>query len=38
LSGGAGVLLIWDRFIVFRIEAGFSREGGAVYLQSEHAF
>lgn len=37
-SGGPGVLLIWDRFIVFRIEAGFSREGGAVYLQSEHAF
>ena len=37
-SGGPGVLLIWDRFIVFRVEAGFSREGGAVYLQSEHAF
>ncbi len=37
-SGGPGLLLIWDRFIVFRIEAGYSREGGAVYLQSEHAF
>lgn len=37
-SGGPGVMLIWNRFVVFRIEAGFSREGGAVYLQSEHAF
>jgi len=37
-SGGPGVLLIWNRFVVFRIEAGFSREGGALYLQSEHAF
>jgi hypothetical protein len=37
-SGGPGVLLIWDRFVVFRVEAGFSREGSAVYLQSEHAF
>jgi hypothetical protein len=37
-SGGPGVLLIWDRFVVFRIEAAFSREGGAIYLQSEHAF
>ena len=38
VSGGPGLLLIWDRFIVFRIEGGFGREGGAVYLQSEHAF
>jgi hypothetical protein len=37
-SGGPGLLMIWDRFAVFRVEAGFSREGGAVYLQSEHAF
>jgi hypothetical protein len=37
-SGGPGVLLIWNRFVVFRVEAGFSREGGAIYLQSEHAF
>ena len=38
VSGGPGLLLIWDRFIVFRIEGGFGREGGAIYLQSEHAF
>jgi len=37
-SGGPGLLLIWDRFVVFRVEAGYSREGGAIYLQSEHAF
>jgi hypothetical protein len=30
--------MIWDRFAVFRVEAGFSREGAAVYLQTEHAF
>ena len=38
LSGGPGLLMIWDRFVVFRIETGFSREGSAIYLQSEHAF
>lgn len=38
LSGGPGLLLIWDRFVVFRVETGFSREGSAIYLQSEHAF
>ena len=37
-TGGPGLLMIWDRFAVFRVEAGFSREGGALYLQSEHAF
>ena len=37
-SGGPGLLMIWDHFAVFRIEAGFSREGAAVYLQTEHAF
>ncbi len=37
-SGGPGLLMIWDRFAVFRVEAGFSREGAAVYLQTEHAF
>ncbi|MBA3545091.1 MAG: BamA/TamA family outer membrane protein [Nannocystis sp.] len=37
-SGGPGLLLIWNRFVVFRVEAGFSREGGALYLQSEYAF
>jgi len=37
-SGGPGLLMIWDRFAVFRIEAGFSREGAAVYFQTEHAF
>lgn len=38
ISGGPGLLLIWDRFVVFRVEGGFGREGGALYLQSEHAF
>jgi len=37
-SGGPGLLFLWNRFIVFRVEAGFSREGGALYLQSEYAF
>ncbi len=37
-SGGPGLLMIWDRFAIFRIEAGLSREGAAVYLQAEHAF
>jgi len=37
-SGGPGLIMIWDRFAVFRVEAGFSREGAAVYFQSEHAF
>lgn len=37
-TGGPGLLMIWDRFAVFRVEAGFSREGAAVYLQTEHAF
>jgi hypothetical protein len=38
VSGGPGILLIWDRFVVFRVEGGFGKEGGALYLQSEHAF
>nr|WP_263430115.1 BamA/TamA family outer membrane protein [Nannocystis pusilla] len=38
ISGGPGLLLIWDRFVVFRVEGAFGREGGALYLQSEHAF
>jgi hypothetical protein len=37
-SGGPGLIMIWDEFAVFRVEAGFSREGAAVYFQSEHAF
>jgi outer membrane translocation and assembly module TamA len=37
-SGGPGLMMIWDRFAVFRVEAGFSREGAALYLQTEHAF
>ena len=37
-SGGPGLLLVWDRFVVFRVEAGYSREGSAIYLQSDHAF
>lgn len=38
VSGGTGLLWVWDRFVVFRVEGAFSREGGALYLQSEHAF
>ena len=37
-SGGPGLLFIWDRFVVFRIESAHSSEGSAVYLQSDHAF
>lgn len=37
-SGGTGLLLIWDRFVVLRVEIGGSREGAELYVQSEHAF
>jgi hypothetical protein len=38
VSGGPGVLLIWDRFAVIRLEGGFSRETKGFYLMTEHAF
>jgi hypothetical protein len=38
VSGGPGVLLIWDRFAVIRLEGGFSREIKGFYLMTEHAF
>lgn len=38
VSGGPGVLLIWDRFAVIRMEGGFSRETKGFYLMTEHAF
>jgi outer membrane protein assembly factor BamA len=38
VSGGPGVLLIWDRFAVIRVDGGFSRETSGFYLQTEHAF
>lgn len=38
VSGGPGVLLIWDRFAVIRLEGGFSRETAGFYLMTEHAF
>lgn len=37
-TGGPGLLMIWDRFAIFRVEAGFGREGAALYVQAEHAF
>ena len=37
-SGGTGVLLIWDRFVVLRVEVAGSREGAEIYIQSDHAF
>ncbi len=38
VSGGPGVYLVWDRFFVFRVDAGFSPEGVGVYFTSNHAF
>jgi hypothetical protein len=37
-SGGTGILLIWDRFVVLRVEVAGSREGAELYVQSDHAF
>lgn len=37
-SGGTGLLLIWDRFVVLRVEVAGSREGAEFYVQSDHAF
>jgi hypothetical protein len=37
-SGGTGLLLIWDRFVVLRVEVAGSREGAELYVQSDHAF
>ena len=38
VSGGPGLYLVWDRFFVFRIDAGFSPEGRGVYFTTNHAF
>lgn len=38
VSGGTGLSLIWDRFAVLRLDAGFSRESFGIYFMSEHAF
>ncbi|MEM7152864.1 MAG: BamA/TamA family outer membrane protein [Myxococcota bacterium] len=38
ISGGPGVYFIWDRFFVFRIDAGFSPEGRGIYFTTNHAF
>lgn len=38
LSGGPGVYVVWDRFVVFRFDAGFSPEGMGLYFTSGHAF
>ena len=38
ISGGPGVHFVWDRFFVFRVDAGFSPEGYAVYVTTDHAF
>ncbi|HEY8378725.1 MAG TPA: hypothetical protein VIK91_19670, partial [Nannocystis sp.] len=38
VSGGTGLQIIWDRFAVLRLDAGFSRESYGVYFLNEHAF
>lgn len=38
VSGGTGLSLIWDRFAVLRLDAGFSRETFGLYFTTEHAF
>ncbi|MBK8261336.1 MAG: BamA/TamA family outer membrane protein [Nannocystis sp.] len=37
-SRGGGFFLVWDRFFVLRVDAGFSREGHGVYVAGEHPF
>ena len=38
VSGGPGLLIVWDRFAVIRLDGGFSRETRGFYLMTEHAF
>lgn len=38
VSGGTGLSMIWDRFAVLRLDAGFSRESFGLYFISEHSF
>ncbi|MCB9715365.1 MAG: BamA/TamA family outer membrane protein [Myxococcales bacterium] len=38
VSGGPGVYVVWDRFFVFRVDAGFSPEGYGLYFTTNHAF
>lgn len=38
VSGGGGFFLVWDRFLILRFDAGFSREGYGVYIAGEHPF
>lgn len=38
VSGGPGMLMVWDRFAVIRLDGGFSRETRGFYLMTEHAF
>ncbi|MCX4245269.1 BamA/TamA family outer membrane protein [Paraliomyxa miuraensis] len=38
ISGGPGAYIVWDRFFVFRVDAGFSPEGQAIYFTTDHAF
>jgi hypothetical protein len=38
VSGGPGMLIVWDRFAVIRLDGGFSRETRGFYLMTEHAF
>lgn len=38
VSGGPGLLIVWDRFAVIRLDGGFSRETKGFYLMTEHAF
>ncbi|PCC75450.1 Surface antigen [Nannocystis exedens] len=38
VSGGTGLQVIWDRFAVLRLDAGFSRESFGIYFINEHAF
>lgn len=37
-SVGGGVFAVWDRFLVMRLDAGYSAEGAAIYLAGEHPF
>ena len=38
VSGGPGLLIVWDHFAVIRLDGGFSRETRGFYLMTEHAF
>jgi hypothetical protein len=38
VSGGVGLYVVWNEFLVLRVDAGFSNEGYGIYLNTGHNF